>query len=290
MNGAFERDGRNPITGALVLVLGLGSIYFLVQSLLLNGYIFFDLLVRNREVGLSPYETYQGLILAVLAVTQYVCFILLPWLVISRWHTPRVAEYLRLDQVPVAGVLVAVVGVLAILPPAELLARLLYSLLPELQELTAGAGSLVRAESPGELVAILFVVAVTPALCEELLFRAYLQRTLERRMRAPWHFILSGVLFGLFHQQVLTLPSLLLVGVYLSYIYWVFGSPWVTAAAHFAYNGVQILLINSELDAPLLWSDVGFAPAAVVGGVAVTGLVVIISLRLRTGGYSAGER
>jgi uncharacterized protein len=289
MDGAFETEGRNPATGATVLVLALGSIYFLVQSVVLNGYIVVDLLIRDRSLTQSPYSTYKALILSVLAITQYVILLAVPALVIRRWHTHNLVDYLRLRRAAPLGVLLGVVGILALLPPAELIARWLYSRFPGLQELTRGTEELVRAESPAELLGILFVIAVTPALCEEFLFRAYFQRTVQRRLRYPWHFLLSGVLFALFHQQLLTLPSLVLVGLYLSFMYWAFGSPWVTAAAHFAYNGVQVVLANVTVDAPLLWTDQGFTPLAVVAGTGVTGLVLWLSGRLRAGRHGAGR-
>jgi membrane protease YdiL (CAAX protease family) len=249
--GSWERRGRNPLVGALVLVIGLGALYMLVQGLLLNGFILADLARRGPDLspgrGLEAfaelYRRYRPPILAVLTATQFLIFLLLPLLVIRRWHTPDLLSYLGLRRLPSAGLL-SLAGTLFLLPVSSGIAEWLLSFFPALARWSRVGNALIVDPRPWPLAATLLAIAVTPGLCEEVLFRGYLQRTLQRRLAFPWHFLLSGALFALFHQQVLSLPSLLLVGFFLGFVYHRFGSLYLTMLCHFLYNAVLILLAN----------------------------------------------
>jgi hypothetical protein len=282
LNGTWEQNGRSPIAGAFLLVVGAGSIYFLVQTILLNGAVILDMFLQGPETGTtqSVYERYQALILSVAAVTQYLLLLLPTLMLVKRWHTPQRFSYLRFDAVPVVGVMVATVGIVALLPLVELLARLFYSLAPELQELQGNVDELITAETVVGRLLIYLAIAVTPALCEETLFRGYFQRTLQRRMRG-WHFLISGTLFALFHQQILTLPSLIIVGIYLSYMFFAYDSVWVTIVAHFTYNAVQVFMVNRAQPLPAIITEEGFTTPAFVVGTLIAAASVGVAERTR---------
>jgi hypothetical protein len=281
LDGVWERNGRNPAVGAVLLVLGLGSVYFAAQIGLQGILIIVDAVIGRPATSARLDAVYQPAILAILALTQYGLFLFALLAIVGRWHTRDLASYLRLRRVPWAGVAIAAVGVLGLLPAVELLARFLYDLVPELRDLAGRTAFLIRASTPAELVLVLGVLALTPAVCEELVFRAYLQRTLERRIPAPASVIVAGVFFALFHQQVLTLPSLVIVGVYLSFIYYAFASPYPVMVAHLLYNGTQIVLANLGSDIPGVWTEAGFELPAVLAGLGLSFLSVLLSTRRR---------
>ncbi len=276
MSGVWEREGRNPLVGAFLLVLVIGGVYFLVQSLVLNGVILIDS-ARRGSPAVDVFSRYQWLILGVLTFTQYGLLLIVPLILIRGWHTQNIKAYLTMDRFHLPAVLLTTIGAVTLLPLVDLLARYLYSLVPGLESVDTGMGSLLTADSIGGRFFIYFAIAVTPAICEETLFRAYFQRTLERRLRPPWHFLISGTLFALFHQQVLTLPSLVLVGIYLSYMYYAFRSPWTTVAAHFAYNGIQVFLLNYNRPIPGVLEESGFTTLAVLAGTGVSIVAVLIA-------------
>ncbi len=286
LQGSWEGRGRNPLVGALVLVVGLGAVYFLVQSLLLNGYILVDLM-RGGTRGGQPgrrgleaiawiYRHYRPVVLAVLAATQLAIFLLPPLLLIPRWHTAEVGRYLRFRRFPPAGLALSLAGTLFLIPPVLGLGQWLYGYFPELARWNQVTGALIIDPRPWPLAATLLVIAVTPAVCEEVLFRGYFQSTLERRLAVPWHFLAAGTLFALFHQQVLGLPTLLLVGIYLGYVFYRFQSIYLTMFSHFLYNALLILLANFPQTASrLLRVEQGFGwPLLAGAGAAFAGVIV----------------
>ncbi len=100
---------------------------------------------------------------------------------------------------------------------------------------------------------VLFSLALTPAIIEELCFRGYLFSAL-RTVLTPWRAILlSAMLFGLFH--VLTGSVLLIerffptamMGVFLGWIAWRTGSVYPGMALHFVHNGfLNLVAINKD--------------------------------------------
>ncbi len=288
--GSWERRGRNPLVGALMLVIGLGALYMLVQGLLVNGFILADLArrggrqlqaARGLEMFAELYRRYRPVILIVLTATQYLIFLLLPLLVIRRWHTPDLVSYLGLRRLPPAGLL-SLPGALFLLPVSSGIARWLLSFFPALARWSRVGDALIVDPRPWPLAATLLAIAVTPGLCEEVLFRGYLQRTLQRRLPFPWHFLLSGALFALFHQQVLSLPSLLIVGFYLGFVYHRFGSLYLTMLCHFLYNAVLILLANFPPRWPAVFTLEGdFRGSIVAGGAALLAAAVAAMMLLR---------
>jgi len=296
LSGSWERRGRNPLVGALLLVVGLGALYMLVQSLLVNGFILADLArrglqaARGLEMFAGLYRRYRPVILIVLTATQFLIFLLLPLLAVRRWHTPDLASYLGLRRLPPAGLL-SLAGILFLLPVSSGIAQWLLSFFPALARWSRVGEALIVDPRPWPLAATLLAIAVTPGLCEEVLFRGYLQRTLQRRLAFPWHFLLSGALFALFHQQVLSLPSLLLVGFYLGFVYHRFGSLYLTMLSHFLYNGVLILLANFPPRWPALFSLEGeFRWPFVAGGAVLLAAVVGIMALIRPPEQSAGRQ
>ena len=119
-------------------------------------------------------------------------------------------------------------------------------MLPIPWELLEGLEELVTADSLGRVLWLLLVVALTPAFCEEVVFRGVLlgsTKTLE-----PWRLILlNGVVFGAFHLSFETvirfLPTASL-GVLIAWAVWRTGSIWVGALMHFLNNGTIIVLTS----------------------------------------------
>jgi sodium transport system permease protein len=109
-----------------------------------------------------------------------------------------------------------------------------------------GLEELVTARDLGRFVWLLLLLAVTPALCEEIVFRGVLLGA--TRTLVPWRMIaLNGVVFGAFHLSFETvirfLPTALL-GALIAWAVWRTGSIWVGALMHFVNNG-SIVAITS---------------------------------------------
>lgn len=98
---------------------------------------------------------------------------------------------------------------------------------------------------PDVMMAFL-VLVMTPSICEELLFRGYVQQNYEISMGRGGAVALTGLLFAFFHGSAANLLSLALLGGYIGYIYSKTRNLAVPVAAHFANNFFALMALFSE--------------------------------------------
>lgn len=108
-------------------------------------------------------------------------------------------------------------------------------------------GEVANYMSQGLLTSML-LIAVLPAICEELLFRGMIQRGLER-LGAGWGIFLSGLLFGLFHFDFQRLAAQMIIGFIAAYAVYRTGSIFNGMILHFMNNGLLTLLSNYSVKA-----------------------------------------
>ena len=97
-------------------------------------------------------------------------------------------------------------------------------------------------ESSMELIVALIVIAVLPAIGEELVFRGLIQNELNRWTKnihvAIW---ISAVLFSAFHLQFFGFVPRLLLGALFGYLYVWSGNLMMAMLAHFTNNAIAVL-------------------------------------------------
>ena len=103
--------------------------------------------------------------------------------------------------------------------------------------------SLLVMNSPGELLFNLMVIAVVPAIGEELVFRGIVQQRLSHFLPKAWQAIwLSALLFSLFHLQFAGFLPRLLLGAVLGYLFYWTQNLWIPIIAHLLINGLQLIV------------------------------------------------
>lgn len=264
LTGWLERNGFTPgWTALLVFVLAFLLFQLVVAPLVIGIGIAIDLARTGQTEApdmatiLQQVQENGRLLMTANTAGQIVGFALLAFLV-ARLHSPDVREYLRIRRPDVPALGLAALG-WAVLYPAVLWTGQLNERIPQpdwLEALEQTQVDLIEGLLlGGELsTGFLFVaLALTPAICEELLFRGYLQRQVERRGGALVSVVLVGVLFGLYHLRLSQVIPLSLLGVYMGYVVWATGSLWAGVLVHLLNNGLAVLVSdmarrNPEVD------------------------------------------
>lgn len=115
----------------------------------------------------------------------------------------------------------------------------------------------------------LLLVAVTPAVFEEVFFRGFLQRRAERAMGIVGGILFTGILFGLFHLRLTQVIPLAVLGCYFAYLTWSTGSLLIPIILHFLNNGMMLAISK--------WGDQSIADPEVIPWLFVfTGGIVFI--------------
>jgi membrane protease YdiL (CAAX protease family) len=98
-----------------------------------------------------------------------------------------------------------------------------------------------------DLLFTLLVLAVVPAIGEELLFRGYLQQKLGNWLRNPHTTILiTAFLFSAIHFHFQAIIPRFVLGVLLGYLFYWSNSLWLPILAHFA-NNAQVVIFSYPL-------------------------------------------
>ena len=94
----------------------------------------------------------------------------------------------------------------------------------------------LNTSSVGMMVVNLFVMALLPAVGEEMMFRGWLQRVLGKSVNYHIAIWVSAFVFSAIHFQFYGFIPRMLIGAALGYLYCYTGSLWAPIIAHFTNN------------------------------------------------------
>jgi len=248
----------------LFALLSLFGIFVLYQ--LVGGVLTF--VVLGTDLDETTVTAYR-----VATMGAQVVFLLVPTLLLARLRFPSVRNVFRFERVQPLQIALALVSVLALQQMLQVylllqdalpieLPPLLRHLLDQLREMMEQLyRTLTAAESFGEFLFVVFVIAVTPAVCEELLFRGLIQRALEggeeevqtlsveeRRKRSLTAAVTTGIVFACYHLNPFTFVPLAALGVYFGYLVYRTQNILPAIAAHFFNNFLACLAVYLGVD------------------------------------------
>ena len=122
---------------------------------------------------------------------------------------------------------------------------------------------------PLELILMLIIVALTPAIGEELVFRGLLQNIFQyNKVNIHLSVLLSAIIFSAIHLQFQGFLPRFFLGMILGYFLAYGGSLWLAIFAHFLFNGSQVLasyVVGEEmnLEGSPDWADFNAITAAI---------------------------
>lgn len=278
-----------PPAGPKVRQVLMAQLAFCILGSLLGALVFqaiaivfgwdVDALRSNFSADAPPGQVWQMRLL--LGLSHLLTFVLAGWATVrvfypvndfSRSWRLDWPTYLGARQWPALTVLGTGVLIMLASLPAVLFSYSINKLVPMPEafqqmeaETTEALKALLHMDGPLELLANLSLLALLPAIGEELVFRGVLQRQLMRRMSNPYVVILlSAAIFSFVHFQFEGFLPRWLLGILLGWLYWRTGNFWVPVAAHFVNNGLQVLgqylyskdlsSVNFEQDVEVPWA------------------------------------
>lgn len=166
----------------------------------------------------------------------------------------------------------------------------LEDLLRSLEEQTESMMmKLIAVDNVGGLLINLLMIAVIPAIGEELLFRGLIQRHLTESFRnIHIAIIVTAVIFSLVHMQIYSFLPRFFLGIMLGYLLYIGKSVWYPIIAHFINNalGVIFYFFAHKDKAGETLEEIGTSESmplmAFFSLIAVAGFMMILVRMLRT--------
>lgn len=112
-------------------------------------------------------------------------------------------------------------------------------------EATKQMQQFLKADHIGDVIVNVMIIALLPAICEEVCFRGALQRIMIHITKNAWAgIIVTSILFSALHFQFQGFLPRMFLGLLLGAIYWYSGSLWPSILAHFVNNAIQVIVVS----------------------------------------------
>lgn len=192
--------------------------YLVVCIVLILGSVAMTMLGANENIMEATY--------------QYL-FMLIPVVVYILLSNQSIKTVLRLKKTSVKSMLLALLIAVVAQPFISLVAIAMQQLFPSY-------GMMYMPEEGGSLLYSLFLIALTPAICEEIFMRGVVLH--GHRGLPVWKVaILNGVLFGLFHNNFDQMFYAAAFGAILAFVVLYTDSIYPAVLMHFVMNGLSVL-------------------------------------------------
>lgn len=255
LKGRFSQlSSFNQILLSLCLVVGTSFILLFLGSILC--YLFFGINIMTDTTALdinganpniSALKFYQ-------AVYSTGMFIIPPF-IIAYLLSSKVGEYLKINQsAKLSSIIQAFLLIIVSLPLINMMGELNSQIhfpdfLKEMEQWMRDSEEqaalttqkFLKMDHLGDLFSNLLLIAVIPALGEELLFRGVLQKQLSKWTGSVhWGIFISAALFSALHMQFFGFFPRLFLGMLFGYLLVWTGSLWVPILVHLVNNGVAV--------------------------------------------------
>lgn len=284
---------KNPWVSLLIIVL-LSFGTALVSPLLFSYLVSFAVGVEYDDITLAfnQPDLFPHLKVALLSIqflTSFSAFILIPLYFIWQHEDRMFQQYFRFDNINIIAAFTTGLLVLAFMVVNSVFIE--WNMNVEFPEAIA---SLAREmEDRGKVLTEYFtdfdtipyfmlsvvVIAVVPAIGEELLFRGVIQRQILRISGnahvAVW---LAAIFFSAFHFQFFGFVPRMLLGALFGYLFVFSGNLVYSIIAHFVNNGFTILMIYLHQNDVVSYDIVNTekVPLESVGIFAIVGTVLFV--------------
>ncbi len=189
-----------------------------------------------------------------------ILFILAPAIILAKLvYVENVSSILRIKTPSIKEIGIFIVGLVILLP---LLQSFIYvqnyifqqlaesfsffesikNFADDLDKLMEGTyGLILGADSILEMVFVVLVVSVTPAICEEVFFRGFTQKSFEFSVKPFWAILITSLAFALYHFNPYGLVALTMLAAYLGFSAYLSNSILIPIILHFLNNFISVV-------------------------------------------------
>jgi hypothetical protein len=245
-------------------------------------------------------------VLKLIQIVNQLGFFLLPVFLFALLTSGNVFKYLRLDVAPKRAITWLGIGLLFVSMPfvawlidwneglslpgwmagTELWMRNKEDLAMQLTD------AFLSTSSIGGFTVNILMMAVLPAIGEELLFRGVLQRLLSEWLRnTHLAIIIAALLFSAIHLQFYGFIPRFILGLAMGYAFFWSRSLWLPIAMHFINNALAVVasFLFERGMTRMDYDEIGGSPSAPIVVMSIAISLVVIVLMYRSSKIGSGE-
>jgi uncharacterized protein len=277
----------------VILLVISGFIIFFVAGILLAIPLFHVNLLTDMSVLSKIDDPATISLLKYFQIIQSIGFFILPAILAGWFFEGNVQGYLKLTRTFSTVVFLIIIAVMFVSLPAvnwiisvnEMmkLPEALHGIEQWMKDTEDQAAQLTDAflttDTFGGLGINLMLMAIIPAIGEEMLFRGILQRLFSEWFRnVHVAIVFTAFVFAFIHLQFYGILPRMVLGILFGYLFYWSGSLWLPIFAHFLNNGSAVILsfLSSNGIVKQDWETFGATDNIflIVGSVLITGLLL----------------
>ena len=252
----------SPVAAASLGLIGGFFLYQFVGGLL-------TLVIFGFDIEGAPADS-----LRLMTMGGQILFILLPALLFSRWIYGDVSDIISLKLPNWIEMFIFSAGILILTPLLQaymfiqnfLIEHLAsnYTFVNTIKSFFDSLNALVektyvnllKADTLAEMLLVIVVIAAVPAVCEEVMFRGYIQKSLGFKLKPFWAALITAIFFGFYHFNPYGLLPLICLGLYFGFAAYISNSLVVPIFLHFLNNFGAVFLYYLIGDDQIVNSDI----------------------------------
>lgn len=254
LKNSFSHSGS---FGKILLLIALMAICMIVSLLILTGILLIFGLSPDFGGTLTATSSQENILIAkLMQITSQMGLFILPALIFGYLTAPSIANGLNIGKFPIPRSLaLVVVSTLFAIPFINLLAQwnTQWHLPDSMQSIEDWMRNMQYAndrlmevilimDTPSDIAINVLMMAILPAVGEELLFRGVLQKEFEKSFKNPHLAIfITAAIFSAFHLQFLGFLSRLILGMLFGYLFYYSKNIWAAILAHFTNNFLALI-------------------------------------------------
>ena len=198
----------------------------------------FLLLLIVELIGRGSTNKWKLLLIESITILPVLIYVLI------KKHSFR--ETFRWKKVDGHVLLISVVIGLGLSVIIDELDTLIQMLIPMPEEIFQTMKEILLFDSNGELVLLILATVVVAGFTEEMLFRGFVQGSLEKKTDVTKAVLATAFIFAFVHFNPWWFIEILIIGVFLGVLVWRSGSVFPAVVVHAVNNGLALFLINAE--------------------------------------------
>jgi len=251
-----EKDNNQPeifptMHTGKAAIYGLIIVFFLFQF---GGGLLY-LLIFGADLSTANVNA-----LRLFNVAGQILFILAPAIILAKLvYVDNLSPILRMKMPSIKEVGLFVAGLIILIPLLQSFLYVQNYLFQQLAEsftifesikgfaddldkmMESSYGIILNADSIIEMIFVVIFVSVTPAICEEVFFRGFTQKSLEYAVKPFWAILITSFAFAIYHFNPYGLFALTILAAYLGFSAYQSKSILIPIILHFINNFISVV-------------------------------------------------
>lgn len=220
-------------------IKGVNKVFFFFASLFMIFQMIIVAIATKYGDRFIDNNTY-----AIILINQYIV-VLMPVLIYTIYSRLPIKETFRFNKLELTSAVIIIIASFPAYMVAVMLNNIAVFFLQFIGDIPQQA--IPVPENIPQLIVGIFVIAVSPAICEELLHRGLMLKAYEKRGTFK-ALIITSVFFGIFHFDITNLLGPIFLGILIGYYVIRTNSIFAGMLAHFINNSIAELIFYFTAD------------------------------------------